>query len=503
MPNFLGTVLAAEGTPSTYEFSFVIEKGCDVKKGQFVQVENGSALVFGHVSEIYRANRYFERAESVSEYRSIGEMSDSFPTESWEYVIARVKTLGTYENQKFERAFSPPKPGANVANADNEILRQFLGFQNSGIHVGSIQHHDVPANLSMTRLLQKHLAILAMSGAGKSHLCSVILEELLDRKKEDGRIAVVVIDIHGEYAGFAQDDIYGSKTTVVDASQMYVPLKKVSPESIEEWLPHLSGPQRELLRHSIHEIRKEKKTDGYSMKELFEIIDSADISKDETKKTLKRSLSELRRYKFLTRKKENPKIKSSIQPGKLLILDFSAIDSMRKKQILVALIARRLFKLRKKSKIPPFNLLIEEAHNFAREKAEAQNAISRSVIETIAREGRKFGASITLVSQRPVNLSTTALSQCNSHIILRVTNPNDLDHIQMSSEGIDSRVSKSITSLKVGEAIVVGEAVNYPVFISVRDRKSKKREKGAPLHEQALSYEQELEKKEEQVEAFL
>ena len=70
-----------------------------------------------------------------------------------------------------------------------------------------------------------------------------------------------------------------------------------------------------------------------------------------------------------------------------------------------------------------------------------------------------------LISQRPVNLSTTALSQCNTHIILRVTNPNDLDHIQMSSEGIDARVAKSITSLKVGEAILVGEAVNSPVFV--------------------------------------
>jgi DNA helicase HerA-like ATPase len=148
-------------------------------------------------------------------------------------------------------------------------------------------------------------------------------------------------------------------------------------------------------------------------------------------------------------------------------------------------------------------IVLEEAHNFAREKAEESEAVSRSIIETIAREGRKFGASLCLISQRPVNLSTTALSQCNTHIILRVTNPNDLDHIQMSSEGIDARVAKSITGLKVGEAIVVGEAVNYPVFIRVRDRKSKKREKGAPLHQQAIEFEERMEKKERNVEAFL
>jgi DNA helicase HerA-like ATPase len=510
MKNKLGSIVSLDGSPSTNEFFFVIHKDSSALKGQYVQVGD-KELVFGYISEIVRANRYYEQAESVAEYEKFGSM-DSFPTDSWEHVLAQVRILGNCKGERFERSFSPPSPGADVYNADPDILRKFLGFENSGIHLGEIQHHEVPANINMTRLLQKHLAILAMSGSGKSHLAAVMLEELLDRKKEEGRIAVVVVDIHGEYVGFAQDDVYGSKTTVVDGAQIAVPLRKIPPESIEEWLPHLSGPQRELLRHSIHHLRAQNKSqeggvntqfDGYSMKELFETIDEAEISKEETKKTLKRSLSELKRYKFLSRKKEIPKLSPAIKPGHMLVLDFSSIDSLRKKQILVALISRRLFRLRKKGKIPPFLLLIEEAHNFAREKAEAQNAISRSVIETIAREGRKFGASLCLISQRPVNLSTTALSQCNSHIILRVTNPNDLDHIQMSSEGIDSRVAKSITSLKVGEAILVGEAVNYPVFVSIRQRKSAKREKGAPLHMQAIEFEQLKEKKEEQVEAFL
>ncbi|HLC68562.1 MAG TPA: ATP-binding protein, partial [Candidatus Bilamarchaeaceae archaeon] len=172
-------------------------------------------------------------------------------------------------------------------------------------------------------------------------------------------------------------------------------------------------------------------------------------------------------------------------------------------QILLSLIARRLFKLRKKGKIPPFLMVVEEAHNFAREKAEKQDATSKRIIETIAREGRKFGASLCLISQRPVNLSTTALSQCNTHIILRVTNPNDLDHIQMSSEGIDARIVRNITGLQVGEAIIVGEAVRYPTFVHVRQRKSLKKEKGLPLHQQAQQFEQAAAEKEKQVEAFL
>jgi len=516
-PSTLGVIITTEESPSTAEFSFVI-KGGDVKKGQYVQTaalpgdlpgkKAGAepSRIFGFVSEIFKANRYFERAESVAEFERTSGIGSSFPAGSWEYTIALVKVLGAWkgDDRRFERVFSPPSPGTEIENADNAILKRFLGFEDDGLHLGSIEHHDVAAKVSMTRLLQKHFAILAMSGAGKSHLSSVLLEELLERKKEDGRVAVVVVDIHGEYIGFAHDPVFGSKTKVIDGSEISVPLRKLSPETIMEWVPDLSAPQRDVLRHAMAGLKSERKDkNGFSFKDLVAAIDAADVSKDEVKRALKRTLSELRRYRFLSRKSENPRLMRDVLPGHLTVLDFSTIDSLRKKQILVSMIARRLFNLRRKNKIAPFLLLIEEAHNFAREKAEERDAVSRSIIETIAREGRKFGASLCLISQRPVNLSTTALSQCNTHIILRVTNPNDLDHIQMSSEGIDSRIARSISGLKVGEAILVGEAVNYPVFVSVRDRKSTKREKGAPLHKQAIEFEERKLKKEQAVEAFV
>ncbi len=500
MAESLGIIITEEESPSTSEFSFVLKH--EVNKGQYVQVKHRQGELFGFVSEVYKSNRYFERAESVAEFEKGSGMAAQFPSDSWEYVVGNVKILGVFDKGRFERAFSPPSPGASVQGADPAMLRAFLGFEDNGLNLGSIEHHDVAAQVSMTRLLQKHLAILAMSGAGKSHLASVLLEELLDRKKEEGRIAVVIIDIHGEYSGFLHDPVYGKQTKVIEGSDITIPLKKVAPETMMEWVPNLSAPQRDVLRHALVSLKKEKK-DAYGFKDLMDTIESADISKEDVKRALKRSMSELKRYHFLSEKTENPRLLTDIKPGNLLILDLNDIDSLRKKQILVSLIARRLFNLRKKGKIPPFMLLIEEAHNFAREKAEASEAVSRSIIETIAREGRKFGASLCLISQRPVNLSTTALSQCNTHIILRVTNPNDLDHIQMSSEGIDARVAKSISGLKVGEAILVGEAVNSPVFIRVRDRKSKKREKGAPLHLQAIEFEDKAEKKEKNVEAFI
>ena len=204
---------------------------------------------------------------------------------------------------------------------------------------------------------------------------------------------------------------------------------------------------------------------------------------------------------------------SKADNGALAIVDLSLIPA-DVLHVIIAVISRVVFESTQRYRRMnncelPTVLVLEEAHTFIQrgvlqeEDLPTPAQMCRRTFERIAREGRKFGASICLISQRPVNLSTTALSQCNTHIILRVTNPNDLDHIQMSSEGIDSRIAKSITGLKVGEAIVVGEAVNYPVFISVRDRKSTKREKGAPLHQQAKEFEENQEKKEQGAEAFI
>jgi DNA helicase HerA-like ATPase len=135
--------------------------------------------------------------------------------------------------------------------------------------------------------------------------------------------------------------------------------------------------------------------------------------------------------------------------------------------------------------------VVEEAHNFAPEQAPRSEALSRPIIETIAREGRKFGLSLVLISQRPIKLSTTALSQCNTHIILRMTNPYDIDHVKKSSEAIDSRSASLIPSLTPGEALIVGAATNFPVFIKVRQRRTPKSQYEVPLHEMARRWEEE------------
>jgi hypothetical protein len=82
-------------------------------------------------------------------------------------------------------------------------------------------------------------------------------------------------------------------------------------------------------------------------------------------------------------------------------------------------------------------------------------------------------ACLCLISQRPKKLSTTALSQTNSKLILNIKNPYDLKHLMDSSEAITKEYTDMISSLGVGEMLLMGNAVNYPVFIKVRERKFK------------------------------
>jgi DNA helicase HerA-like ATPase len=139
------------------------------------------------------------------------------------------------------------------------------------------------------------------------------------------------------------------------------------------------------------------------------------------------------------------------------------------------------------NKIPPFLLIIEESHQFCPEAAHSK-AISKHIIETIAREGRKFMACLCLISQRPKKLSTTALSQTNSKLILNIKNPYDLKHLMDSSETITKEFANMISSLGVGEMLLMGNAVNYPIFVDIRKRKFKSPTEHTSLAQECINW---------------
>ncbi len=479
-----GTVISGPEGPSTRKFSFVINPGNVVKRGQFVQLDSEEGKLIGRVSDVYKTNRYFMRPEAVKEYESSGKRMDSiFPVSDWEYLVADVQSLGVHHKDGgFGSSLFPPSPGTKVNGPDPGLLSGFFGLDSGGLGIGKLQHHDVEARINPTRLLQKHLAILAISGAGKSFLSSVILEELLDRKPEQGQIATVIIDTHGEYASFADDPSYSARTRVFPVSDIRIGLSDMSPGQLNEFLPKLSFPQKRELFRVMRGMKK-----GFGMSDLMKAIEGDEGMKSVIRDSLLASLEELR-GSGLFGVSTRPSLDDLARQGGLSVIDLSDTTDLFKKQVIVTHFARKLFDARRRDMVPPFLLVVEEAHQFAPERMREEHAISKGVITLITREGRKFNASLCLISQRPIQLSTTALSQCNTHVILRVTNPYDLDHIGKSSEGINQSVLNQISSLPVGSGLIVGEAVNFPLFVRVRKRKSRPSSKGLPMEEAAREY---------------
>jgi DNA helicase HerA-like ATPase len=490
-----GTVISTLEGPSTRRFSFVINKDTVVRRGQFVQLGVSGGQLIGRVADVRKTNRYFLNPESVKNVEDAGSMAESFPTSEWEYLVADVNSLGVFTGSGFADANFPPSPGEKVNEPKEDVLRRFFGLDNvGGLHIGGLDHHELEVRLNLTRLLQKHLAILAMSGAGKSFLMANVIEELLERKENDGQIAAVVVDTHGEYTSFADDPSYSNRVKVVPIEELKIGLSGIGKHRLAE-LASLSGPQARELGKVLSSMKP-----PFTIKELISAVEESVEGK--TKEVLLSALESLKELGIFGAR-DSPDIRDMAKQGFLTVIDMSGTISMKKKRLAVAHAASKLFEGRRGGKVPPFLLILEEAHQYVPEKERKEHAICRGILQTIAREGRKFHAALCLISQRPVQLSTTILSQCNTNIILRVTNPYDLKHIGESSEGITKDVQDQISSLQVGTGLVVGEAVNFPLFVRIRNRKSKESEKGMPLDRAALQYSKESEQRKKDAKQFM
>jgi hypothetical protein len=141
---------------------------------------------------------------------------------------------------------------------------------------------------------------------------------------------------------------------------------------------------------------------------------------------------------------------------------------------LTAMLARLLFQYKlyqttTEREKDPVLLICEEAHRYVPDQGEAQYAAAQSSIRRIAREGRKYGLGLMLVSQRPADVESTVIAQCGTWIVLRLTNAADQQHVaRFLPDGL-SGMTKTLPNLSQQEAIFVGEGAAMPARIRIRD----------------------------------
>ncbi len=159
-----------------------------------------------------------------------------------------------------------------------------------------------------------------------------------------------------------------------------------------------------------------------------------------------------------------------LRPMSLSVVDLAGIDQWIA-DFIVDKVLRETWGRATTEGLPrPVFIVLEEAHNFVSGGRDQGRA--SMIIKRIASEGRKFGIFLVLITQRPYRIHQDTLSQCNSQIIMRLTNPEDQNAVRRASESISESLLADLPGLNVGEAVVLGPLVRVPVMVRVGRRMS-------------------------------
>jgi DNA helicase HerA-like ATPase len=421
--------------------------------------------------------------------------------------------LGTFVNP-----WIPPVSGTPIFLADDAWLATVLSRKTPGgvgsALVGSLLTRPegaVPVVLDVRDLVSTHLAIIASTGAGKSYLASVIVEELM---RPYNRAAVLVIDPHGEYGTlqelpnyreFAEGESaggngrgaasaakrgprYQAQTRVYLHDQVKVRLSTLTLGDLRYLLPGMTEKQHHFLGRAFDALKREKKGQPWTAAELKAHVsavgnakneESGDDSGNSTIAALHWKIDErLGDNNMVFDPFQHLDLREIFRPGQCTVLQLNEIDE-RDQQVIVATLLRRLYHARmdtEKGKLRPDDerhlpypvfALIEEAHHFA---PHGEEAVSTGILKQVLAEGRKFGIGVGLLSQRPGKLDADVLSQCLTQCILRIVNEVDRQRVATAVEGVGRDLLDNLPALSKGQTIIAGAAINTPVICRVRAR---------------------------------
>lgn len=451
------------GESSPAFVSFVTKKMPQI--GDYVLVEYDSKEVLGLITGLVRGNPAIDTKIYDPEVVSTIKVfeGDEF------YIHGGIRILGDIESLQIPR--TPPPPGTIIKKASTKVLKEiFQTDSEECIHIGHlISNPEVSVAVNVNRMVSRHLSVLAITGAGKSNSVAVIVDELL---KIPG--CVLIFDMHSEYifSKFTNGDVNAIPTNL---NPRYL--------TFSELLTLLNIPsnafiQGRYLRMAFKEIREKMKKDGLEKEFLIELYNkleeyskSDEYSSD--KKAIVGVMNKINdmqiRYEIIL-KEETGLILEQIKLGDANIIDLGMVDEDLA-DVVVSHVLRTLLQKRKQYKrerrgFPhPVFLVLEEAHVLA---PSDRKTLSKYWISRIAREGRKFGLGLCLISQRPKIIDSNTLSQANNMIILKLVEPGDQRHVQNASETLSEDLMTQLPSLNTGEAILLGMMTKVPAMVKIR-----------------------------------
>ncbi|WP_373418074.1 ATP-binding protein [Erythrobacter sp. LQ02-29] len=385
-----------------------------------------------------------------------------------------------------------PVPGDRIFPTTTEDLRQ--AYANTGstcIEIGTVYPtRDTRAALYMDALLGKHFALLGSTGTGKSTSLALILHRICDSAPEGH---VVMIDPHGEYTAAFRD-----RGMTLDVSNLQMPYWMMNFAEHCEVLLTSQGHDRQvdadILAKCLQRARAKNKIaqelgkvtvdspTPYLLSDLAVALTDEMGQLDKATNTspymrIKNKLEELRadpRYQFMF---SGMLVADTLSdficrvfrlPGggkPISIIDVSGVPSDITATV-VSVLSRLVFDYAvwgRKEGTRPILLVCEEAHRYIPSEKNADGSSVANILSRIAKEGRKYGISLGLVTQRPSDLAEGVLSQCGTIISMRLNNDRDQAFVKAAMPEGSRGFLDSISALANREAIVSGEGVSIPM----------------------------------------
>ena len=470
--------------------------------GSYVAIRQGAVHIIAVVTRMTE-----QEALAPSSIETPGDDAARLP---FAKRIARLTPIGSIlSNGLFDRGVGQyPTTGAEVhAIGAADIGKMFDKFNSKGFAVGHVASHPaLKVCLDPTNLFGRHFAILGQTGSGKSWAVASLVQKTVAVMP---KAHVIILDLHGEYCWKREDGSrhYAFDEAVVrhvDARELEIPYWLMTFSELCELLvehgEREATNQTAFFRDCLLEGRSaENRNAGLNLERVtvdtpvyFSLDDV--LIKVHAKNTervgtrqgpmfgdfdrfLMRLESKLNdvRYDFLLK----PRARNSSASLSAMLRDFIGLGTKKAaitvidlssipfdvRPTVAAQIGRLAFEFNYWNPAYrefPILLMCEEAHAYIPRASESQFAGSRKSMERIAKEGRKYGVGLAIVSQRPHEVSETVLAQCGTFICLRITNPTDQSYIRSLVPESEGDLVSVLAGLGRGEALVLGEAVPLP-----------------------------------------
>ena len=506
-----GSHIVAELDPTVSDLSRV-HAGETYAIGQFgsiVRVHYGRKILYALVSRLRMKAEYQAERGVVSLGTDDERVIEADLFGEGEWFAQEVDGVPVWKLE-FERGIATfPLPQQSLYLTPKSELRAIYGSHGEapviqlGTHVGA---GNAPCFADMNELLGKHTAILGSTGSGKSATVAALVHSILDRKSLASHLSwnprIVILDPHNEYeSAFSVSSRLSTSDGTLRLPYWLLNLQETIDLIIGK-AEFVATSQANILKNALLTAREEGATAlgldstkitvdspvPYSSVRFRALIDqnreALTASKQES------HLSILAKFDLLVRDARMAFIMSEWVPAdgdlfptvmgalvggtnEVRVIDLSGVPN-EVAGVCSAVVARSLFNLKlwqstAERQNTPVLLICEEAHRYVPNRGEAQYEAAKEAIRRVAKEGRKYGLGLMIVSQRPSEVEATVLSQCNSWIIMRITNDADMQHVRAVLPDSMAGLVKTLSSLRKREAIFLGQAAALPSRIRIRE----------------------------------